>query len=144
MLAHTVFAGPSCCFPASPWNLYKKLIRRWDSERELSLRRHRTRNDSDTKISIAWVGCTNVRQNRRQTDGRMTTILSSRSLKIISRKYFKTQNTSLPRYGPVFRLQLWALINDCGISLQIIFFCILFLCKFGDAAAVLFVEVTRL
>jgi len=35
-------------WPKAPGKFYKKLIRRWDSKRELSLRRHRTR---DTKYN---------------------------------------------------------------------------------------------
>jgi len=40
------------------------------------------------KISIAWVGCTNVTDDRRQTDGRA---MSSRSLKIIITLQYKGQ-----------------------------------------------------
>jgi len=68
--------------------LTKKLMRRWDSERELSLRRHRTRATKYNRLlhkfrhsstwwlcvgtyvyPISWVGCTNV-TDRQTTDRR--------------------------------------------------------------------------
>jgi len=71
----------------------KKLIRRWDSKRELSLRRHRTRT---TKYNILTTD--------RQTDGRRHIANSSRSLKsaavlhtmykCTSNKYSKEQLTN--------------------------------------------------
>jgi len=87
----------------SLYTVNKKLIRRWDSERELSLRRHCTRTRKYNRHLH------NFRQrsdrqttDRRQTDGRRHIAKRSRSLKMDQNWYTRSNMIGLQHIKKIF------------------------------------------